>query len=317
VDRNQEVPVQQELDFHRGTQLSILQDCQLPLRAKDKSGAGVRSQTLKMVLVAIDMYARGNVGGCFASVDTLAQKACISRRQCVRALEVLTSLGLVCAENEAGRYGRLGAPTTRRTIVWSELALLCQRGLFKSPPGGGTIQPPTSRPRSREQSATDGDHSAIPADHSAIPADQSAMHGTQNDLKRPRNVRQAPSDVPSQDVVEDGARYFFGDEVAAVRAKANELNAYACARTYADRELVLKVATLAIDGQLPEEVLVNVTESFDRKRDKREVIRNPCAWFQTTLRNQCQERGFKLYQLLARTDFPRELLAPQPLAPSP
>src|SRR3954469_7317498 len=114
---------QKQIDFQRGEQLRLLRDSQLPpFRTKD--GNGISPIVMKSVLKAVDEFARGRV--CTAAVDSLARVACVSRRHCMRTLEALTELGLLC-HDEPSRYGRRGSPTIARRIVWSELALLCDR----------------------------------------------------------------------------------------------------------------------------------------------------------------------------------------------
>lgn len=113
-----------------------------------------------------------------------------------------------------------------------------------------------------------------------------------------------------RDVCRDGERNFSWDEVAAVRARANTINAQAPARTSADRELVLKIATLWEDGELPEDAIQQVLESFARARESGKRIRNPMAWLWTTFRQQCWRYSIRPEALLASTAFPHELLAP-------
>jgi hypothetical protein len=84
----------------------------------------------------------------------------------------------------------------------------------------------------------------------------------------------------------------------------------------ADRELVLKVATLWNDRELTEDTIEQVLESFQRKRELNKPIDNPRGWFWATLRGQCRRQGVHLEQMLTTVEFPRELLAP-PAAQQP
>lgn len=323
-------PRQRSIDFARGEQLAVLQKCELPKHAKDKSGKGVRANVLKAVLGAIDHHGRGREGGCRASVATLAMVANIGVRTCTRAIYVLHALGLICITPGEHR-GRLGSPTNKYTIVWSELDILVSRG--KQQPATRCVehdQSPDATPLAavfkpseffcaRDQSATGTDQTATGADQSATRTDQSATVAHKTSLKRIEAQQEAPSDEEA-DVGDDGARYFFTEEIAAVRAAANRLHQVARSRTPQDREMLLKVATLWHDGRLSENTIEQVLESFTRATDNGTVIRNRMAWFVTSLRNQCrslhaQGRSERFEVLLATTDFPRELLAgPRPAA---
>jgi len=307
VDGPLEAPKQQAIDFVRSEQLRLLRDIDLPRDAKDSMGHGVSAITLKMVLVAIDQFGRGRPGGCYASIKTLAATANIGHRTATRAVESLERLGLICRENDDDRHGRRGSPTNRYTIVWSELAVRVDRfPLFESPAKSGSSKRPLASARDAprdDQSALGADQSALGADQSALGADQSALGGALNVSKRPRSDYEAPSDVLVVDV--DGARFFLPEETAAIRQKANTLNRWLRVTTTEDRELVLKVATLWEDGLLAEDQVHQVLESFERNPG----IRNPVGWLWSTLRNQCARYRVRFEQLLARTDFPRELLA--------
>lgn len=318
-------PVQRTIDFTRGEQRAILNNAELPQDAKDKWGKGVKANVLKGVLRAIDDFGRGRDAGAYPSIDTLAKSACIGRRTCQRAVEVLEQIGVLCVEQH-GRRGRMGSPTNTYTIVWSELSLLVDRGpLWRKPPPDqsatrGALVDARLHP---DQSATGADQSATRTNQSATGADQSATRGTQNDKKRQESYKKrrqtfvrhesdgavALVTVDGSDDV-DGARYFFGDEIAAVRELANKLAVWACPRTLADRELVLKIATLRHDGEIPEDAFHQVLESYRAKREKREPIAKPMGWLWTTLRGQCRRHRVRIEQLLAATEFPLELLAP-------
>jgi hypothetical protein len=305
-------PRQRSLDFVRGEQLAVLQKCELPKDAKDSAGKGVRANVLKSVLTAIDHHGRGTRGGCYASIATLAKSANIGTRTCTRSIEVLLGLGLICVTNDGSRAGVRGSPTNRYTIVWTELDLLVDGGpLYRAAARSMRVDQSAT---GTDQSATGTDQSATGTDQSATGTDQSATSGAQSVSKRQEAQLNAPSDV-WRDEGGDGARYFFGDEVAAVRDKANRINRWFDARTYPDRELVLKVATLWHDGQLAEDTIGQVLESYERKQAAGNPIRNTRGWFWSTLRNKCLEatakgRGERLEKLLAITEFPRELLAP-------
>jgi len=288
---------QQSLDFLRGEQLRLLQDCELPKGAQDKTGHGVRATVLKAVLVSIDHFGRGRSGGAFASVATLAAAANVGPRTATRAIEVLQSLGLICVTNDGPRYGHVGSPTNRYTIVWSELALLVDR------------QPISRAPRAEHSAPALGP--GRPGDRPERPGDRPERPGgaqivTTNDQETYLK-RRLSSVVPSAAA---GARKFFEDEVAAVRARANRINDCAPARTLADRELVLKLAILWEDGELPDDAIEQVLESFSRKRAAGEPVRRPMAWLWTAVKNQAWRHNLHLERLLACTDFPRELLLP-------
>ncbi len=302
---------QRELDFQRGDQLRILRDCDLPKNARGEDGKKVSRKVLKGVLLAIDQFGRGKDRGCTASLDRLELTSGVSRRHIPRALAILEAMSLVLSEAGSRRVGDQVSPMVRRTIIWSELALLCRESLFaprekvlSSPP----VAPQKHSALAGDHSAPGADHSAPGADHSAPGADHSAPGGTLNVFKRQRSEQEAPSDVP--DVADDGARYFFEDEIAAIRQRANTLNGAVQAETSDDRELVLKIATLWEEGRLAEDMVHQALESFQRKREAGAIhrIRNGAAWLWTVLRNQCAAKGLRLEQLLAATDFPRELL---------
>jgi len=309
-------PKQTLIDWQRGDQLRILRDCELPRDARGDDGKRVSGVVLKSVLIAIDQFARGRPGGCTAAVETLAASAGISRRSCMRALAILTALGFICGEpgTRRGAGGQV-SPMVRRTVVWSQLALRCRETFFEretrlTPPRStGCDTPPDPRKHGApgaDHGAPGADHGAPGADHGAPGADHGAPGGTLNVLKRQGSEQEAPTDV----LVDDGARYFFEDEIAAIRAKANTLHGAARSKTPDDRELVLKVATLWHDGQLADDMLQQALESFVRKREQGAPVRNGPAWLWDVLRNQCASHGLRFEQLLACTDFPRELLVP-------
>ncbi len=317
-ERPPPLPEQRPLDFLRGEQLRLLQDCQLPRVARDRQGHGVRAAALKMVLTAIDNYGRGRPGGAYASVETLAKSANVAKRTATRAVEVLQTLGLICVENDERRWGRRGSPTNRYTIVWSELALRCDRGLLSSPARGEVQSAPgraDHRAPASDQSALGTDQSALGTDQSALGTDQSALGGALNGSKRFEALQEAPSVVGGDEV---GARFFSGDEMAAIREKANQLNVECQARSADDRQLVLKIATLWAGNELTDDMVLQSLESFERKREAGDPVRNGCAWIQTCLVNQCIKHRLRFDRLLATTDFPRELLPPpaaRPLQP--
>ena len=279
---------QQQFNWARAEQLRLLRDCQLPKDVKDKAGKGVSPIVLKAVLTAIDQHGRGRVGGCFASVSTLAKAANIGKRTCTRAIKLLHAQGLVCLTNDGPRYGVLGSPTNRYTIVWSELAVLVDSGpIFRA-----------------DQSATGADQSAtgdIPERHGG--AQNVTSNVQETSVKRRLNVHDGTR--------RDGAKEFNEEELAAVRLKANTIDKWIAAKEPDDRELVLKVATLWHDGEIPEDAVQQVLESFERKQEAGERIDNACSWLWGTLRGQLYKHGLRLEPLLARTRWPAELLAPR------
>jgi hypothetical protein len=252
---------------------------------ESKDGVKVKPVVLKAVLKAIDDHGRGRT--CYLAFQTIAAKSGpIGLRTAKRAVEVLLNLSVLIADTRATPNGIV---CNHYTVVWSELERFCV---------GKRSAVPTDR------SAVPTDRSAVPTDRSAVPTDRSAASGTQSDYEAPaRSAYEAPSDVG-----DDGARYFFEDEVAAVRAKANELAPWAEARTLADRELVLKVATLWHDGAIPEDAVQQVLESYRRAKERREPVRNGMAWLWRTMREQCWRFSLKFEVLLVTTSFPRELL---------
>ena len=298
---------QQQLDFVRGEQLRLLQDAELPKQARDKTGHGVRASALKALLTAIDHYGRGRSGGAFASVRTLAAAANVGPRTATRAIEVLQQLGLLCVSNDGPRIGQLGSPTNRYTIVWSELALLVDRA-------------PLARQRKHSAPASEkGEDQSAPAARPERPGGRPERPGGRPERpggrpERPQGAQNVSSNVQEAqfkrrlDVCRDGARGFLGDELAAIREKANTINQWIAATKPEDRELILKIATLWEDGELPEDAVEQVLESFAAKRKTCERLERPCGWLWTTLRSQLARHGVRLEKLLATTDFPRELL---------
>jgi hypothetical protein len=121
-----------------------------------------------------------------------------------------------------------------------------------------------------------------------------------------------PSFTPSRrDDAEcrDGARDVFTDEeLAAVRSKANTIDKWIAAKEPADRQLILKIATLWHDGELPDDCVEQVLESFQRKREAHQKISRPCGWLWTALRDQLRKHDVRLEPLLARTRWPEQLI---------
>lgn len=117
-------------------------------------------------------------------------------------------------------------------------------------------------------------------------------------------------DVRGGDVRRDGARELDQDQVEAIRQKANTIDIWIAANKPEDRELVLKIATLWELGEIPEDCMQQVLESFQRKRASRESLARPCGWLWATLRGQMAKHGVKLESLLATTPFPQALLQP-------
>ena len=104
------------LDFDRGAQLRMLQECQLPsLTGTD--GRSVAQSTAKLVLHIIDHHGRGRTA--FLSHDRLAAQCQRNRRTTIRAIQALEHASLLCVERDGRRN------CNRYTIVWSELGLLC------------------------------------------------------------------------------------------------------------------------------------------------------------------------------------------------
>jgi hypothetical protein len=120
-----------------------------------------------------------------------------------------------------------------------------------------------------------------------------------------------PSFTRRRDDRRDGAKEFSEEELAAVRSRANTIDKWIAAREPADRQLVLKLATLWHDGELPDDAIEQVLESFQRKREAGQRIDRPCGWLWTTLRAQMAHHGVRLELLLAKTRWPEQLLAPR------
>lgn len=132
------------LDFDRGAQLRMLQECQLPtLTGKD--GRSVARNTAKLVLHIIDHHGRGRTA--FLTHDRLATQTNCSRRTTIRVIQALERASLLCVQRDGHRN------CNRYTIVWSELGLLCPaptsaragtRHASESSPNRPTCPAPTS-----------------------------------------------------------------------------------------------------------------------------------------------------------------------------
>ena len=124
---------QLEIDWDRGRQLALLRDCKLPDSLLSHDNRRVSKATAKLLLHLIDHHARGRT--CFVSVETLAELAGRAPRTVIRATQALEALSVLIVQTDGRRR------CNRYTIVWSELALLCQSN---TPPAGDQRQ--SSRP---------------------------------------------------------------------------------------------------------------------------------------------------------------------------
>lgn len=272
------------IDFDKGEQLTILRHVVLPaVRIKEgKTVRRVKPRDMIDVLRVLDDHGRD----CLPSIPSITKEARLSRCQVLRAIAGLQALSLVCIEK---RRKRGGGFTNRYVAVWSELALRCP---------GDTLKLRTDhRPQATNHRPHQTDHRPL--------ATQPLSPG--RDGKRPRLVsaQKSPSDV-QHDL--DGARHFFFEEAQGIRAKANRLHQWLRPKDQADREFILKVATLWHDRALSEDAVEQLLESFEQK--SREIA-NPFRWAWEVLRNKFWEAGGPTFdQLLARTDYPREPLIP-------
>lgn len=159
-------------------------------------GARVDAGKLKMILFCLESYGRE----CWASLDTLAEKAEVSRRTLVRGLEVLEARKII------QRATRLIAGRHRNVymIVWEELVRLAPRPA----PSAAAIRAGERRARSASSpapspsaiaasppSAMAPATSATTAPPSAMGAATSAMDGIQSLM----NPQEASSTPPAAD----------------------------------------------------------------------------------------------------------------------
>lgn len=108
---------QQEMDFHRGDQLGMLEACSPP-SVRLSPSVTVKGSTLKLVLRAIDGFARGRA--CFADQSTIAQRCSLHVATVRRAIRALEGLQVLACDR---RYNqRIQATMNYYSIVWPELA---------------------------------------------------------------------------------------------------------------------------------------------------------------------------------------------------
>jgi len=84
-----------------------------------------------------------------------------------------------------------------------------------------------------------------------------------------------------------------------------------------NRQLVAKVAILWQQGDLPEDDLQQLIESYERKRKAGRPVQQPPAWLWGVLRDKCERRGVNFDQLLKETAIPAALLGPPAAAAPP
>ena len=165
---------QTEFDFPRGEQLRLLRRMRLKKQVNPKDGKGVSAHALASVLRAIDEqagYRAGRVSECWASLNTIADCAHVSRRQVIRSIQVLTELSLITCDCKWQHSAN--AKRNHYRVVWSEVSLTVDRSASSAGPECHqyTRSDVKSTP---DHSATCADHSATCADNSATCADNSA-----------------------------------------------------------------------------------------------------------------------------------------------
>lgn len=147
----------QESLFGRGEQLAQLNRLPIPSGLKSSSGVGVSPAVLKGVLRVVDDADRGGAGGlgCTLAIETIAQRACVSRPTAERALEVLTGV-LGFLTHERRQKGR--RPLVERRICW---------GAVRAFNAGEAIGGSDHRAVASDHRAGLSDHRAERSDHRA------------------------------------------------------------------------------------------------------------------------------------------------------
>lgn len=161
------------IDWTRAEQLALLRDAVLPT-FRSPAGDAVSPLLAGAVLRAIDEHGRGR--HCWASLETLAAVAQCSRRSVVRALQALTTAGVLCVETT--RRGR--SFTNTYVIVWSELAIYRRA------------------PEAQIHSAMEPVHSATVSIHSATTPVHSAMVSIHSAMVSPKPPLSAPESPPNR-----------------------------------------------------------------------------------------------------------------------
>jgi hypothetical protein len=171
---------QLDLDFDRGRQLRILQNCRLPAELRANDSRHVSRITAKLLLQLIDHHARGRT--CFVSVQRLADLAGCATRTVMRATQALQAISVLCVETD-GRQR-----CNRYTIVWSELSLLCPA----DSPTAGDAGP---RPQRRQECHLAPESSDTGAESSDTGAESSDTGVT---LTAFRSAKEPPPPYPPQ-----------------------------------------------------------------------------------------------------------------------
>jgi hypothetical protein len=139
---------QQEIDFTRSEQLSILR--RLPSSLPDDTGK-ISKRTLLAVLRSIDEYANSSSGWCWASQETLASYCCVSEKTVRRAVKWLDTAGLLISKQRGNGL------TNLMKVVWGNLSNLMEDSLPESCNPDRTVTTPdrTMSPPDRTMSPPD------------------------------------------------------------------------------------------------------------------------------------------------------------------
>lgn len=137
--------------------------------------------------------------------------------------------------------------------------------------------------------------------------DSGTNHGTGSGMNggKPSNPSPKPVPFPNPEEDVDGAKASsFKEDHEEIRAIERRIAHLAPPKNSKDQETIAKVATLVYRGQISQDDLEQVLESFRAKRDAGDRIKNPQAWFFTTMDNRCTAAGQKFKQLMAGCDVP-------------
>lgn len=158
--------------------------------------------------------------------------------------------------------------------------------------------------QARSQSGSKGAANRWQTDGKAI-ANPMAKNGTSSSSSFSTSV----SGSTSTDDDDDGAREIItSEEASQIFSKAARLRQVVDCRNEGDGPLVLKVAMLWRSGDLSDDDVEQVLESFSRKRG----VKNGGAWLHSCLSDRCKKRGHNFEQMLAMTDVPAQLLEASP-----
>lgn len=289
---------------------------------QDVKGNGITDTVLKGVLKAIAEFGHR----AFPSEETIGKSAGVRKRTVQRAIRVLQAKDLLKVDQERGPRGN---KRNYYTILPAKLEWLARDEnmpiMRQARPAAAATLPADDEPRAWEPdpSALGTEPSAY-GDNPRALGDVATRLGVQTQAPtatNPRAYRGALTSVESssEEVNEapttsdvDGARWFDLEERAEIARLANQLGRWLTSPDLADRELVLKVATLQHDGRLSENAVGQLLESFEVKASE---IGNRYKWLWQVLRNQCSQAGGKSFDsLLKTTDFPRQLLTRREVA---